>query len=291
MPHQVLPHVEEISLQVSDDSFGFGAKSSEGSKSSEESQVEFADVVEKLSFAIENVRQLKPWKDRALKAERSNRQLNGTVARLKNELSDTKYELQKWKKRALRAEQENQDEVLKWKKQAIQARSGADSRDEIDDVDLLMVNSNTFTTNLASERDDDDTTISTFRDDSKSIQNVTGKSFRDKWNNFVIEDVKEVKEAQTEQTAVHQPDENSTVAAQELIHKYERDIFGTGVPDESSTVAAEEIMQDYERGHFSRPESQQSRPKSHRSRPNSEQDDGSTVAAEEILNNYLNMKV
>ena len=90
-----MSHAEELSLQISQDSLG--EKSSHGS-TIDESQVEFADVVEKLNFAIDNVRQLKPWKDRALKAERANRQLNSTVARLKNELSDTEYELQKWKK-------------------------------------------------------------------------------------------------------------------------------------------------------------------------------------------------
>ena len=270
-----MSYTDEIGLQISRENLS--TRSSHDS-SSNESEVEFTDVIEKLHFAIDNVRQLKPWKDRALKAERSNRHLNSTIARLKSELSDTNYELQKWKKRAVRAEKENQDEVQKWKQQALQARSGInaginESDDEdINDIDLLRVHDSNSFTNLASERDDDESTISTFRDESKSVREVTGNSFRNKWNNLVIQE-EQINPAES----VHEQDENSTIAAQELIHRYERNLYNHGVPDESSTVAAEEIMHNYEKGLFGPSKSQQ--------------DDSSAGAAEEILNNYLNMKV
>ena len=237
---------------------------------SRDSEVEFADVVEKLSFAINNVRQLKPWKDRALKAERNNRQLSLTITRLKEELNDSEYEAVKWKKRALRAEGENQDEVLKWKNKAIKARTTIEVRtdrkksnkDTRDDQDLLMAgvdDGETFT-NLVSERDDDESTISTFRDDSKFGQDLTGKSFRSKWDNMGFDH---------KPTPTHIPvrvennDGASTVAAQQILQNFERgNVFGSSKPERGNLYGTSKVIPD----------------------------DSSTVAAEEILNNYLNMK-
>lgn len=223
--------------------------SSSNDSSSHESEIEFADVVEKLTFAIDNVKQLKPWKDKALKYERMNKQLNKTVNRLREELSDAEYELQKWKKRALRAEKENQDEILKWKNQVRYARKSIaeDNYDKRQDDDLLPDETETYT-NLVSERDDDNTTISTNRyDDSKPIQELAGKSFRDKWEKMGFDEGKE-----SSTSAREDNDDDSTVAAQELIKKYERESkFGSALNrdiDDSSTVAAEQIMKQFEGG-------------------------------------------
>jgi hypothetical protein len=301
-----MARLEENSLAFSDDDSETKTLStaSKGA-STNDSEIEFADVVEKLSFAIKNIRQLKPWKDRALKAERINRQLNQTVATLRDDLNDSEYEMLKWKKRAIRAEGEIQDEVLAWKKKAIKARMGKDIRDddldlELNNEDLLLnENENETFTNLLTERDDDESTISTFRDDTKSEQDVTGKSFRSKWNNLGF-DEKQKPTTPTTSYGVHY-DDGSTVAAQEIIQNVEKgNVFGSSSnpkqkstyvglvdvrADDGSTVAAQQIMQNYERGVSFRA-GQSSSTKAKLTIP----DDNSSVAAEEILNNYLNMK-
>lgn len=243
--------IEETQNYVEGTPLSISSKSSKSSRSndssSRESEVEFADVVEKLSFAIDNVKQLKPWKDKALKFERLNKQLNTTITRMRAELSDAEYELQKWKKRAVRAEKENQDEILKWKNQVRYARKTVlqNDFDKREDDDLLPDENETYT-NLVSEKDDDNTTISTHRyDDSKSIQELTGKSFRDKWEKMGFNDIKE------SSASVRSEDDNSTIAAQELIKQYQK---GHGfspsrqIPDDSSTVAAEKIMKQLQGG-------------------------------------------
>ena len=68
-------------------------------------------------------------------------------------------------------------------------RDEYDKRQDDDDINLLPDETKTYT-NLASERDDDNTTISTHRyDDSKSVQELTGKSFRDKCEKMRFGDV------------------------------------------------------------------------------------------------------
>lgn len=212
--------------------------------SSNNSQIEFADVVEKLNFAIDNVRQLKPWKDRALKAEKANGQLLLTVATLKDELLDSEYEKDKWKKRAIRAEQENQDEIMKWKNKAIKARANGeieyrhDSRDDYPNVIL--------------GRDDDNSTIAT-NNDSKSIQELTGGSFRSKWKNMGF---KEEKKDSNDIDDLYNPavDDNTTVAAEEIIENFENGMLfesskrsrrGMGASDNESSIEAEDILNNY----------------------------------------------
>ncbi len=236
--------------------------SSKGTKSSSNSQVEFADVVEKLSFAIENVRQLKPWKDRALRAERENRQLHLSLTMLKDELTDCEYEVDKWKKRALRAEQENQDEIIKWKNKARGIRSSNELRDDVlpDDeaIDMLGVDEGETYTNLVTEGDGDNSTISTQNDD----HGLTGVSFRSKWKKLGFAEEKRDPEQ----------DDDESVALPVALP----------VHDDSSTVAAEELVRSYEQGTMFGPKKSFGKTMA--------DDSSSAIEAEEILNNYLSMK-
>ena len=217
--------------------------------SSNNTQIEFGDVVEKLNFAIDNVRQLKPWKDRAVRAERENRHLSLTVATLKDELLDSEYEVEKWKKRALRAEQENQDEIEKWKNKAMKARESVEIEYR-DDSKVQMRDENY--PNLITGRDDDDSTIAT-NNDSKSITELTGRSFRSKWKNMGFkEEKKDVDYYDDPYNPVS--DDNTTVAAEEIIKNFESGMLfesskgyrkGMGAGDNESSIEVEDILNNY----------------------------------------------
>lgn len=148
-----------------------GANFNEAQNHTVGSEVEFADVVDKLTSVISNVHQLKPWKDRALKAENLNVKLKIKISELTDDLETYMYEVEKWKKRAVRAEEENQLEIQKWRSKAMSGRPFMkDGRD-----DMLAIN-------LVSECGDDDSTISTHGNE------VAGKSFRSKWKNLDIKE-------------------------------------------------------------------------------------------------------
>lgn len=213
--------------------------------SSKARDVEFADLVEKLNFAIVDVKKLKPWKDRALKAESLNRKLTLTLSKLKDELTDTQYELQKWKKRAVRAEQENQAEILKWKSKVKNARESRTELLDNEEDELLNDDGETFT-NLVSERDEaeDNSTISTFKEERgrKDLKNKspTGNSFRDKWKNIKFD------EPVTNDDHSLKEDGTSTLIANDIVLQYEVGVFGKEQePEDGSAVEAEEILNNY----------------------------------------------
>ncbi len=207
----------------------------------EDTQVEFSDVIEKLNSAIGIVKILTPWKEKALKAELENRQLRASVNRLKDDLLDTEYEVDKWKKRALRAEQENQEEIIKWKNKAVKARTSKEIRD---DIDLINIDDDDTFTNLVSERDDDNSTLSSRKD--LKLKNV--KSFRSKWRNIGFHEESNVQDA-----LIPVIDDDTTVAAEQIIETYESGLemferkasHGRNKADDQSSIEAEEILNNY----------------------------------------------
>ena len=219
-----VPRIKTVSQAISDDD---SINSENTSVSKRPDEVDFADVIEKLTYAIDNVKTLKPWKDRALKAEQLTRELTLTISKLRDELNDAQYDLQKWKKRAVRSEKENQDEILKWKyKVQANRKSRTELRD--DDDELFKELGGETVTHLLSESDDN-SSISNHDNHSKSIVKLTGgKSFRAKWKNLKLDDEpsqpqKDVTDKYvTVESVTHseQSEEKSGVEAEEILNNY-----------------------------------------------------------------------
>jgi len=232
------------------------------SKSTSATKLEFTDVVDTLTAAIDGVQQLEEWKKKALKAERLSKQLKTELdgweercltsetqnRRLNDELADTKDEVAKWKKRAVRAEKENQEEIVKWKKRALRAKNGEEDIEmETRDDD----GADSFTDLVSHRGHDDSSTISTrsTQKDKRKDENdkVSNTSFRSKWSKIPLEEPK------TDENA---NDDDPCISPEEVLKTCEKDFYKIGSKRE---------QQDPE-------------------------DDNSTAVAEEILNNYLGMK-